>query len=127
MYIYTHISQTVGLGRPAAARGLVVPAAVHVQLQQREAPGPRRELQLAVLRDGLGRHYLSNATATCLIQASSISCIVYTVKDHHNLLHSSPLLKKTYIRQVVLDKLFPLMAGRPPSSSRIGVAASRFV
>ena len=39
--------------------------------------------------------------------ASFVSCAVYSVRDHHNLLTCSPLLKKPSIRQVVLDKCFP--------------------
>ena len=55
-----------------------------------------------------GWHYLSNAT--CLIRPQLFSlCIVYSVRDHHNLLHDSPRLKKTCTRQVVLDKCFPLI------------------
>ena len=54
----------------------------------------------------LGRHYLSNAT--CLMQPRCLLCAVYTVKDHCDLPYCSPLLKKTCVRQVVLDKWFPL-------------------
>ena len=35
-------------------------------------------------------------------------CICFCVKDHNNVLHYSPLLKKTCVRQVVLDKWLPL-------------------
>ena len=52
-------------------------------------------------------HYLSNAT--CLIQASLVLCALRRVKHHCTLLHSSPLLKKTFVRRVVIDKWFPLM------------------
>ena len=41
--------------------------------------------------------YLSNT-------ASFVLCIVCRVKDHHTLLHSSPLLKKSCVRQEVLDR-----------------------
>ena len=54
----------------------------------------------------LGWHHLSNAT--CLIQASFVLCVCFRVKGHRNLLHDSPVLKKTCVRQVVLDKWFPL-------------------
>ena len=47
--------------------------------------------------------FLSNA-------ASFVSCVFHRVKNHHGLLHDSPLLKNTCVRQVVLDKWFPLMA-----------------
>ena len=41
--------------------------------------------------------------------ASFVSCVFRRrVKGHHDLLHYSQLLKKTGIRQVVLDKCFPL-------------------
>ena len=53
----------------------------------------------------LGRHRLSNRT--CLIQASFVLCVFRRAKDHHNSPHDSPLLKKTCIRQAVLDKWFP--------------------
>ena len=67
----------------------------------------RRRLGLqADLRGGLeavlGWHYLSNAR-------HNMCCVfVGHVKDHHNLLNYSPLLKNTCVRQVVLDKWFPL-------------------
>ena len=48
------------------------------------------------------------STATCLIQASSFVCAVYSVQDRHNLQKYSPCLRKTCVRQVVLDKWFPL-------------------
>ena len=47
-----------------------------------------------------GWHYLSNAASFAL-------CTFHRVKDHHNLPHSSPVLKKTRVRQVVLDKWSP--------------------
>ena len=55
----------------------------------------------------LGRHYLSNAT--CRIQASFVSCAVDSVRDHRALQNESPPLKKTRVRQVVLDKWLPLI------------------
>ena len=58
-----------------------------------------------------GWHYLSNTT--CLIQASFVlrRFICYSrVNDRHNLPIDSSLLKKTCVRQVVLDKWFPLKA-----------------
>ena len=39
-----------------------------------------------------GRRCLSNAT--CLIQASFVSCVLRRVKDRHNLLRDSPALDK---------------------------------
>ena len=39
-------------------------------------------------------------------------CVFRRVKDHHNLLEYSPLLKNTCVRRVVLDKWFPLSIGR---------------
>ena len=57
---------------------------------------------------GFGWHYLSNATLSNA--ASFVLCVFRRVKDHHNLLHSSPLWEKTCVRQVVLDKWFPLTA-----------------
>ena len=55
----------------------------------------------------VGWHYLSNAT--CQIRPHLFYVFFGRVKDHHNLLHYSPLLKKACVRQVVLDKWFPLI------------------
>ena len=44
----------------------------------------------------------------CLPEAASfVLCVPRRVKDHHNLLHESPHLKKACVRQVALDKWFP--------------------
>ena len=53
-------------------------------------------------------HDLPNAT--CLMRPRSfyVFFVVTSIKDHHNLPHDSPLLKKACVRQVVLDKCFPL-------------------
>ena len=51
-----------------------------------------------------GWHYLSNAT--CLIRPRLF--VFRRVKDHHNLSSYSLCLKKSCVRQVVLDKWFPL-------------------
>ena len=48
-----------------------------------------------------GWHYLSN-------EATFVLCVFRRVKDRHNLLHDLPLLKEPCVRQVVLDKWFPL-------------------
>ena len=53
--------------------------------------------------------------ATCLTlsnAASLASCLFRRVKDRHNLLHDSPRLKNNCVRQVVLDKWFPLEEGQ---------------
>ena len=47
-----------------------------------------------------GWHYLSNAT--CLTQASFVACVVCRVKDHHDLLHYSQLLKSTCVRHIYI-------------------------
>ena len=54
-------------------------------------------------------HPLGGTTCLTLLvyTASFVLCAVYSVKDHHNLQMCSPLLKKTCVRQVVLDKWFP--------------------
>ena len=52
----------------------------------------------------LGWHFLPNAT--CLLRPHLSYAL--SAKDHHDLLHSSLLLKRTCVRQVVLDKWFPL-------------------
>ena len=54
------------------------------------------------LPPSLGWHHLSNAT--CLNTASLVLCMFRRVKYQHNSLHYSPLLKKTCVRQVALDK-----------------------
>ena len=36
--------------------------------------------------------------------ASFVLCVLRRVKDHHKLQHDAPLLEKTCVRQVVLDK-----------------------
>ena len=54
-----------------------------------------------------GWHYLSNATS--LIRPRLFYVFLFDrVKDHHNLLHHSPLLKNICVRQVVFDKWLPL-------------------
>ena len=63
--------------------------------------GDLRQLLLAPWMALLVSRYLSNA-------ASVVLRIVYSVKDQHNLLHSSPLLKKSCVRQVVPDEWLPL-------------------
>ena len=52
-------------------------------------------------------NYLSKAT--CLMRPSLVARALPSVEDHHHhLLQCSPRLKKTCVRQVVLDKGFPL-------------------
>ena len=41
--------------------------------------------------------------------ASFVLCMFRRVEDHHNLLHESPLWEKACVRQVALDKWFPLI------------------
>ena len=53
----------------------------------------------------IGWPYLSNGYLTNA--ASSALRVFRRVKDHQTLLHYSPPLKKTCVRQVVLDKWFP--------------------
>ena len=55
------------------------------------------------------------SNATCLIRPHLFYVYVCRVKEHHNVLHYAPLLKKTCVRQVVSDKLFPLNV---PNSDR---------
>ena len=56
-----------------------------------------------------GWHYLSDAT--CLMRPRLL-CFFRRVKYDHNLLHYSPLLKETFVRQSVVDKWFPLIVGK---------------
>ena len=69
-------------------------------------------------------HYLSNT-------ASSVFCTAYSVKDHHKLPNYSPLLRKTCVRQEVLDKWFPLVQtaprGRPACRRRARLAGNNIV
>ena len=51
----------------------------------------------ASLQRSFGRRCLSNAT--CLMWPR-LSCVFRHVKEHHNVLHSSPLSKNTCVRQV---------------------------
>ena len=60
-------------------------------------------------RGDLGWHYLSNAT--CLIRPHSL-CFPARRRSSRNLPHDSPLLKKTCVKQLVLDKWFPLKTAR---------------
>ena len=48
----------------------------------------------AALANYLSKRYLSN-------KASSVSCAVYSIKDHHDLPIHSPRLEKTCVRQVL--------------------------
>ena len=57
----------------------------------------------------IGWQYWSNAS--CLIRPHSCCVFCFRVKDHHDLLHCSPRLKKTRVRRVVLDKWLPLPLG----------------
>ena len=52
-----------------------------------------------------GWHYLFKAA--CLMRPRLL-CVFRRVKDYHDLLHYSQLLKNICVRQVVLDKCFPL-------------------
>ena len=72
----------------------------------------RRAVRLRRPPGLLGWHYLSNAI--CLNTASVCSCAVYSVKDHRTLRIYSALLKETCVRQVVLDKWFPLNSSNSP-------------
>ena len=63
-----------------------------------------------------GWHYLSNAA--CLMPATFVLCVLCRVKDHHKLLHVLPPSKKTCVRQVALNKWFPLTEARPKSCCR---------
>ena len=42
--------------------------------------------------------------------ASFVVCVAHSVKDHHDLIYDSQLVKKSCAAQVVLDELFPLRA-----------------
>ena len=49
------------------------------------------------------------------MQASFVLCVFRRLTNHHNnMSYSSPLLKKTWVRQVVLDNWFPLILGPDP-------------
>ena len=76
------------------------------QLWHAAMPLEQQGLQRSDASEVLGRHYLSNAT--CLMQASIGLCVLRRVKDHHNSPSYSPILKKTCVRQAVLNKWFPL-------------------
>ena len=69
---------------------------------------------VALLVLSFGWDYLSNAA--CLIRPRFVLCAVYGVKGHHTLPNELRLLKNVCVRQVVLDKWFPLTL--PAFSSR---------
>ena len=54
-----------------------------------------------------------------------VLCVVSSVKDHRNSLHSSPLLEKTSVRQVVLDKWLPLKSANRQRGVRACVRDTR--
>ena len=41
--------------------------------------------------------------------APFVVCVFRRVKEHHHVLHSSPLFRTPCVRQVVLDKWFPMI------------------
>ena len=55
--------------------------------------------------------HLGGITCLALLVEYGLMCFVRFrhVREHQNVLHSSPLLKKTSVRRVVLDKWFPLI------------------
>ena len=98
IYIYTHTYIT------SRAENTSDPSSNH-QTSQDEASGPRSQTQSFPMSLLVWR-YLSNT-------ASFVLCVFRRVKDHHNLLHHSPPLKKACARQVVLDEWFPVNAEEP--------------
>ena len=72
---------------------------------------------------GMGWHYLSNAA--CLMQASSVLCVVYGVNDRPSFATSFAALEQTCVRQVVSDEWFPPMAANCRPSRLIPLAQSR--
>ena len=50
------------------------------------------------------RHQLDQ---TSTLAALLVLCVLRRVKDHHDVLHGSPTLKKTGVRKVALDKWCP--------------------
>ena len=56
---------------------------------------------------GMGWHYMSKATCLIRPHVFYVFCCC-CVEDRQDLLHDSPRSKKTWVRQVVLDKWFPL-------------------
>ena len=73
------------------------------------AAWPRRRRSPVEARDGLLLGGTTCLTLLSQIQASFVLCVFRRVKDHHNLLHHSPLVKETSVGQVALDKWFPLI------------------
>ena len=81
---------TVGRNRLSSAASAVFGVAVGMS-------GVSRTNNYLIWVALLVQRYLSNT-------ASFVLCTVYSAKDHHHLLHNLQLLKKTCVRQVVLDK-----------------------
>ena len=78
---------------------IIIPIVAILAISAVLAPG---EVAAALLgAASLIQRYFSNT-------ASFVLCVFLRVKDHHNLQSYSPLLKKTCVRQVELDKWFPL-------------------
>ena len=97
-----HISARV----PRATAG--TPAGTRRTPRRRGSTGSWRPRPSEILRTFTGWHYLANAT--CLTRPHSLYavCVFRRVKDHHNLLDNAPFVKKSCVRQVVLDKASPL-------------------
>ena len=71
---------------------------MHTRIQ---SPRSGRHIETWTFRTG--RDGYEECNVYCFMHYSLCRC----AKDHCNLLHSSPLLKKACVRQVVLDKWFP--------------------
>ena len=81
---------------------------IYIYIYNPLAAFEKRSAAAAVARYPLpiiGWRYMSNVTLCNT--ASSALCAFRSVKAPHTLLHYSPLLKKTCVRQVVSDKWLP--------------------
>ena len=82
---------------------LLVVVAAAVVVVEGEMFTPQNDRVYRIKAIMIGWHYLSKAA--CLMRPHLLCvCVFRRVKDHRNLLHYSPPLKKTCFRQVVLDK-----------------------
>ena len=103
-----------GLLRPVPAAG-----GARGRRQLGLGPGPRQARQSDAL-GVLGLLWVGGATCLRLLVSYGLTCFMrclLCVKDHHTLQTCSPRLKKTCVRQVSLDKRFPLNSCSPITGS----------
>ena len=104
IYIYIYIYFYLAALRPRLPRGRAAgrpePAETSTHASASRAPSSRL---------GLPSGGLNLSNASCLMHAASfVLCVFRRVYDHYHLLRHSSLSKSVSVREVVLDKWFPL-------------------